>query len=204
MVFVEVPVNIIRWRIFGLKNKNGDEGEFLWRVLGRLDFYIGTTNYKAAILLTFNTFIFSAVVLKWVAFLELIGGGPNIKIVVGILLSVIAICSLASVFTTFKAIFPFLESPSDPGEYHSNIFFRHISKFKDGDKYLSSIESAKAAGEIKDLAYQVHVVSKGLDGKFEDLKLATRLLLFGSVCSFGLIFCLKIILMIIQLQSHGG
>src|SRR6185312_864273 len=37
----------------------------LWRVIGRFDLYMTSVNAKAALIATFNTFVLTAVVLKW-------------------------------------------------------------------------------------------------------------------------------------------
>src|SRR5204862_7544080 len=41
------------------------KNEAWWKLIGRYDFYFGSVNTKAALLVAFNTFVAGAIVLKW-------------------------------------------------------------------------------------------------------------------------------------------
>ncbi len=75
---------------------DGAPSDLLWKIIQRYDYYIGTTNAKAAIIATFNTFVFGAIVIKWQDLLPLFGAHRHAAILAGCFLAVAAIASLVS------------------------------------------------------------------------------------------------------------
>ena len=124
---------------------------------------IGTVNAKAGFLIAFNTFTFSALVLKWS---ELTKGSDLPKATVlfsVVLLAIAALSSLASLGLTFAAINPFLKTPSTS---ISRIFFGDIAKFDSPAEYLEKVTACTQEELIKDLAGQAHILAKGTSAKF--------------------------------------
>ena len=153
--------------------------EVLWKVIGRYDTYIGSTNTKAAFLIAFDTFVAGGIVLKWQDIKSAVGDShPQSFAVVAALLHVAIGAALASLWYTFKAINPFLASPKRPNEYHSNVYFGDAAEHAAPDKYLEAVAKWDEAGLQKDLAFQAHTLAQGLTGKFAALKNAIWAVLF--------------------------
>jgi len=169
-----------------------DRRDFLWKVIGRYDYYIGSVNSKAAFLIAFNVFVITGIVLKWSDILQLCGTKfPFATLVTSILLAVTALASLASLFLTFQAVNPFLKSPKDPRVYHSAVFFGHVAEHDDPEKYLSHVKELDEEKAVKDLAYQAHVLAKGTVGKFGWIKWA-----MGAILIEIPIFALLVVIIV--------
>jgi len=179
-----------------------DRRDFLWKVIGRYDFYIGSINAKAAFLIAFNVFVITGIVLKWSDILQLCGPKyPFADLVASILLAVAALASLASLFFTFHAVNPFLKSPKDPRVYHSAVFFGHVAEHDDPEKYLSHVMDLDEEKAVKDLAYQAHVLAMGTVGKFGWIKWAIVAILI-EIPVFALLVVI-VVCMLIARQYTG-
>lgn len=166
---------------------------FLWKVLGRLDFYIGTTNFKATLLITLNTFILGSIALKWQDFVTGMDVSETAQNVLCLVILLASISSLASVFVALLAVLPFLESPRIPQKYHSNIFFKDIAEYRDESAYHESASSMTHREMIKDLSNQAYSISAGLNKKFCRLSQATNLLIYGPIFGIGVVLLIKIL-----------
>jgi Family of unknown function (DUF5706) len=164
-----------------------DRRDFLWKVIGRYDFYMGSVNAKAAFLIAFNAFVITGIVLKWSDILQLYGTKyPFANLVASILLAAVALASLVSLFFTFQAVNPFLKSPKDPRSYHSAVYFGHVAEYNDPEKYLSHVNELDAEKVVKDLAYQAHTLAKGTAGKFGWINWAIGAILYAEIPIFSL------------------
>jgi hypothetical protein len=174
-----------------------DRRDFLWRIIGRYDFYINTTNGKAAFLIAFNVFVVSGVVLKWSDLFQLYGGGfPFANLATAILLAMMVLASLASLFCTFMAVNPFLKSPKEPENYHSAIFFGHVAQYDEPEKYLRRVKDLDEEKAVKDLAYQAHVLAKATIAKFGWIKRAVGVILFVQLPVFTLLVGIVVFVLI--------
>lgn len=160
--------------------------EALWKIIHRHDRLIETTNAKAALSIAFNTFVFGGIVLKWRELLPDFNECPVLAICGILLLAIAALASIGSLYYTIYAVKPFLESNSD-----SLLFFKDVAA-NDGDAYYEKVKEMSHDSLNKDLAYQIHILSRGMSEKFDRLKKATRI----SKCQvlvLGLFFVVKII-----------
>lgn len=167
--------------------------DFLWKVINRFDHYINTTNTKATVIVAFDTFIFSAIVLKWYDLLQTFGSQTVAAILVSFLLLMAAISSLVSLAAVFQVINPFLKSPKNPAKYHSKIFFGHIAEFENPEDYHQCVKEATDEELLKDCCMQAHVLAKGLNDKFRKMKIAIGAILFVQLPALGLMILVKII-----------
>lgn len=152
--------------------------DFLWKVLGRYDFYIGSTNTKAALLIAYNTFVVSGIILKWRDISPCFASHPKLAITGAALLFLLAIFSLASLVFTFRTINPYTKTCRQPGKYHSKIFFSDVAQYESADNYHDSIKMSSSEILFEDLAKQTYVVARGVDSKFAELKKAIGAILF--------------------------
>jgi hypothetical protein len=180
----------------GSNTKNTD---FLWKVLGRYDFYIGSTNAKAALLIAYNTFLISGIILKWKDILPCFTSHPKFAMASAVLLFLLAIFSIISLVFTFRTINPYTKTCRQPGKYHSKIFFSDVSQFENADSYLESVKSSSQENLFEDLAKQTYVVARGVDGKFTELKKATGAILFFQIPALTLMLLVNLITHIIDI-----
>jgi hypothetical protein len=164
----------------------------LLKLIGRYDFYNGSVNAKAALLVAFNTFVAGGVVLKWKDIQDAFGSQKIAFAFVGLSLFVALVASLVSLWFTFKSVNPFLGSPSIPKNYHSLIFFGDVKKFA-VEQYHEEVVKVTDDELRRDLAYQAHALADGLSGKFAALKWAVRSILFAQLPALGLLAVVYVI-----------
>ena len=174
------------------------KNDCLWKILQRIDQFTISTNNKATVVLAFNSFIITGLIINWVSVLNNFAGYPLISFIVALILVLIAGSSLYSLFRTFQVLYPFLESHAAQNEYYSNIFFNHIANFKDQDKYFSSIKVLDENIFSKDISIQIFANSSGLTMKFIKLKSAINPIIYLIIPFLSLILLLKLVLLIIQ------
>ncbi len=83
------------------------------KLIGRYDFYNGSVNTKAALLVAFNTFVGGGIVLKWKDIHDAFGTEKVAFILASLFLLVLA-ASLVSLWFTFRSVNPFFGSPRHP------------------------------------------------------------------------------------------
>lgn len=154
------------------------KNEAWWKVIGRYDFYFGSVNTKATMLVAFNTFVAGGIVLKWEDISKAFGGHRIEFFLAGLGLFVAVAASLVSLGFTFWAVSPFLGSPSRPNDFHSLLFFGDVAKFDTPEKYLENVNELDEESLCKDLAYQAHALAGGLTGKFVYLNKAIWWIIF--------------------------
>ena len=159
--------------------------DFLWKVIGRYDFYIGTTNAKATMMIAFNVFIISGVILK----MEEILPKDHYKssIVVVLLLAFVTISSLVSLYKTFQVVHPFLKSKDNS---RSNIFFIDVAKRKP-EEYCESVKILTEKDLVSDLATQVNAVAQGAKSKFDATTSVMFIAFYGQILPLALIMLIK-------------
>ena len=99
------------------------------KLIGRYDFYNGSVNTKAALLVAFNTFVGGGIVLKWKDIHDAFGTEKVAFILASLFLLVALAASLVSLWFTFRSVNPFLGPPVIPNDYHSLLFFGDVRKF---------------------------------------------------------------------------
>jgi hypothetical protein len=160
-----------------------------FKVIARYDFYYGSVNTKAALLIAFDTFVVGGVALKWADLQPAFNTRKELFIVECCLMLLLVAASLVSLAFTFWAINPFLSSPRMPNEYHSLIFFGDVKEFS-LEKYYEEVQKLSDADLRRDLAYQAHTLAGGLSKKFANLWWATLFalcVLFLAMCMAGVL-----------------
>lgn len=190
---------LIRRRRFKKGNGMKNNPDFLWKVISRFDNYISTTNTKATVIVAFNTFIFSAIVLKWNDLLTPFGYHRIAAFITSTLLLIAASAALVSLAAVFAVINPFLKSPKNPTKYHSKIFFGHVAEFEKPDDYHQCVRKNSDDELIEDLCMQAHILARGLDDKFKRMKMAVGTILFVQLPSLGLMILVKIITAVLDI-----
>ena|GEM_PF-860981 len=178
-------------------NKHNQENSFfrdiLWNVINRFDILIEATNSKAALTIAFNTFIVSGIILKWKEILPSYNEYQSLVIIGGIFLTIASVASVLSLCFTFLAVKPFLKSHKDTDEYHSNIFFKDIAKYEKPGAYHEKVKTVSADSLEKDLAFQIHILSKGISRKFNLLRTATNTIFYFQLPAIAIFVIIKLI-----------
>lgn len=162
-------------------NDTGTKTDFLWKTLGRIDTYIGTTNVKAALIVAFDTFLLGGLLLKAPDILTPLKAAPVAHTWALWFIATIGVASVASLWITLSVVQPFLTSNKRPGEYHSRIFFGDISEVKDAGAFLTQVRDSGADEMLDDLAQQVHIVATIACTKFTRLRWVTRVAVFAQI-----------------------
>lgn len=164
---------------------SGDERiDFQWKVIQRFDAYIATTNTKAATLLTLDTFIFGAIVLKWGEVAQYFGPFRAAIVIANLLLAGTAATALVSLWFALQAVVPVLNSAKEPTRYHSLVFFGHVAEHAQPDHYVEAVTAAGRDAVADDLAKQAHALAGIACSKFWWLTWATRLVVFVQLPAF--------------------
>jgi hypothetical protein len=182
---------------------DGVSADLLWKVIQRYDFYIGTTNAKAAIIATFDTFVFGAIVIKWQDLLPLFGAHRNASVLAGCFLAVAAVASLVSLWAIFLVINPFVKSPKRPTQYHSVIFFSHVAEHEVPENYLTCIEQSNDESLCKDLGLQAHSLAMGVRDKFQKMKFAVGAIIFAQIPALAAMVIIKLWTLIADVLVKG-
>lgn len=149
-----------------------DRTDFLWKVIGRFDFYINSTNTKANFLMAFNTFIIGGLSAHFSNLMLVSSSYPLLRNSSLILIILSFVAAIVSLWHTFSVVNPFLKSNKKVGEYHSSIFFQDVAEYESPESFFQKFSKDTDNDLLKDLAYQTHVLSKGATSKFDHLKKA--------------------------------
>jgi len=165
------------------KNVGEQRLDFLWRAIGRYDFYFGTTLTRATALTTLNGLVVAGVLARGGDILDALRHRPVLAPVAsaGLLLSAAAV--FASTWFCFQAAVPYLGRPSTQQPGRSLLFFGHVAA-RGADDYARALAAAGAEEILDDLAEQAHELARALDAKFVALRwawLATLYILLPSV-----------------------
>jgi|GEM_PF-5727280 len=163
--------------------------EALWKIVGRYDHYIATTNQKAAATIAYNTIIVGGLILKYRDMLGLFDQHPRAIHVAAILLVSIAVCSLASLWCTFLMILPYLWSPA---KADSVIFFGDVANHDTAEKYFDQINKVTEEQFTKDLSVQTFALATGVKKKFRWMRVGICLVLFVQIPLMAILLALKL------------
>ena len=148
--------------------------DFLFKVIGRYDHYINSTNTKASIVIAWNGILIGTVLLKFDEVLRLYQGARWSVTLASVLLSLIGICGLASIFFVFNVVFPFLEKTSQTPtgrvlQSESMIFFGSVAAMGK-DTYTARVKDCTPSEVLSDISDQAVILAVGLIEKMERLR----------------------------------
>lgn len=149
----------------------------LLEIIKRYDHYIGTTNFKAGLLLSFLATVVVGLSLRIVTLKE----EPSCDMIGLKIISVLTILTLifsfVAAFQLFRATFPSTTSPSGN---KSVIHFGDVAEHNGGfEGYYKTIESITSEEICKDIATQAYVLACIAQKKFKLLQSAIRIIKFA-------------------------
>ncbi|AHZ85170.1 hypothetical protein Bb109J_c2480 [Bdellovibrio bacteriovorus] len=167
-----------------LEPKDEIRRDFLWKVIGRFDLYIGSTNTKAAFILTFCTVALGVVATNPEKLLLPFENHSWLFKLIAVAIFAVIGTLIGALWFILKVVNPFLKTSSEPGGYHSRVFFSDVANVPTADKYLASIKRMTVLEMEEDLTKQAYSLAEGASLKFKNLKLAIGFLLFGTIPIF--------------------
>ncbi len=160
-----------------------DKSTFLFDVLKRYDHYIGTTNFKVGLMMSFLLAVILGITLRVVV----LGSKVGINIILFWILLLFVFLTITSslivIFKLFCAVFP---NTKNPNNYESMIFFGDVSTTQGGAVgYHEKIKNSSEEEILKDLAIQTFTVAEIATDKFKTLQVAVNIIKF---CVLPLLF----------------
>jgi hypothetical protein len=180
-----------------LKGLSLDEG---LKVLQRFDAYVGTTHSRAPLVLTFNTFSVSAILIKWDELLAGFKGHEVYELLASGLLVIIALASLVSLAFVFRVVTPYVAKRADrlarkekAAAGATSLFFFEDVAAVSVDELLQAMENREESEVRADVAAQMHALALSLRSKFSDLRWATLAILAVQLPAIAGLVALKLL-----------
>lgn len=152
--------------------------DFFLDVIKRYDTYFVSVNTKATVILTFNTFLLTAVSLKFPDLLCRYQGQGFWTNTLYIATTLMTICSIASIGMAFYALHPFRDTHK---EEVSVIFWGNVADFQSPANYLKKYLETKPR-LLEDISAQTHILAKGLRTKFTWISWSLKALMAELGC----------------------
>lgn len=171
-----------------------DKLDFLWKIISRYDFYYGSVNNKATVILAFNVFVLTGIATNYSAFLPDFNKHIYCFYITLIFLVIAAISSIVSIAFTFKVLSPYLKSHIEPTRYLSNVFFGHVCQHAEPKNYIENMSKLDSLTAHDDLCKQAHSLAQGINGKFINIKHAISAILFLIIPALLGLIVMKIII----------
>ncbi|SFZ93356.1 hypothetical protein SAMN05428642_10387 [Flaviramulus basaltis] len=148
------------------------EKDRLIYTISRFDHYFESVNNKTAVYIAINTFVLSGVLASYVNIDKYIKEYTDIFNL--ILCAILGLGLITLIILVLASIPYFSKKPN------SLFYFGTIGTLSKED-FIEQSKKYDSKDELKDLRSQVHILSKGLNKKFERLKLSGRLLVFQFI-----------------------
>lgn len=157
-------------------NELKDKSVFLFDVIKRYDHYIGTTNFKVALIVSFLATVILGLTMR-IMFLTQEESEISCLFKLAIIFSITTILfSLVAMVQLFRVIFPNTKSDED---YKSLIFYGDVATSENGaEGYTKKIIEVNPKDLVVDLAKQTYIVAEIVNEKFRTLKVAVNIVNF--------------------------
>lgn len=150
-----------------MDDNNKIKQDFLFDIIKRYDHYIGTTNFKVGLMLSFLVTVILGLAIRAMTVEKL----PTSNLIITIITLTI-ISALFAIIQLFRAVFPNTNTIS---ETKSLIFFGDVASAKNGaNGYYKKVMAATDEQITKDIATQAFVVAEIVNEKFRILKIAVN------------------------------
>lgn len=156
-----------------------EKSAFLFDVIKRYDHYIGTTNFKVGLMMSFIATIVLGLTIRLIS-LEIIQDSCNYILFLTVFFGVTTILlSLLAAINLFRAVFPNTNNTSDT---KSLIFFGDVASCDNGASgYFEEVKGANEALLLEDLSTQTYNVAQIVNEKFRVLKIAVNIIIYGVI-----------------------
>ena len=166
-----------RVELSGEATENEKKVSFLFDVIKRYDHYIGTTNFKVALMLSFLATVVIGLSFRFTTIEPCVSTTSYILIALYTSAILTIILSMITAYFLIRVVFP---NTKNIIAGSSLVFFGDVSKVEGGaEGYLKKIKKKTYDDLLTDLATQTHQVATVTAMKFETLKLASQILSYG-------------------------
>jgi len=157
-----------------------DKISYQFDVIRRYDHYIGTTNFKIGLLLSFLIVILVATVVRALGISEEV---EQISIFASSVTLLFTFTVLGAVTYLIRAVSPNVGSAN----YRSYGFFGDVANWKGGEQryYLDFLAEDKEM-LLKDICFQTSSVAKIAQEKFRLISCSTKIIIYGVIPSFSI------------------
>lgn len=170
-------------------DKMEGKSAFLFDVIKRYDHYIGTTNFKVGLIMSFIVAIVLGLTLRLVS-IDIDQVSFNSKLLAVVFGVLTILLSLLAAINLLRTIFPNTNSPADD---RSLIFFGDVANSDRGAVgYFEEILEAESMKLLKDVSFQTYTVAQITTEKFRVLKIAVNLVIYGVIPSLAITLLLLI------------
>lgn len=154
-----------------------DKCSFLFDVIKRYDHYIGTTNFKVGLLMSFVAAIILGLSIR-ILLTEPSESDCNYLYYLASASSLFTILlSILTAANLLRVVFPNTKTDKN---YNSMIFFGDVLATDNGaDGYVKKIKEATPEEIIEDLSKQTFMVAEIVSEKFRVLKIAVNIAIYG-------------------------
>lgn len=159
-------------------DSNDEDMKFFWDVIKRYDTLYVSINTKCAVIITFNTFVLTAVSLKFSDILtpyQIFGWMYFLLFVAG---SILCLATITSVLFAYLAIHPFRKTRRNTS---SLIFFGDVGSHENADEFLKYYFQHKS-DLLQDITNQTYHLASGLTRKFDLISHSIKALMIGLAC----------------------
>lgn len=165
-----------------------NKSEQLRFVIGRFDHYYDSVNNKGSFYIGLNTFIFGGICVGYLGLYAKV----EMNCFVWLILTALALVNVASILLTIDALTPFLTGSNNSASSPSLLYFGGISR-EDFQTYKLRVKGQEDEELLDDLIEQSHCLAKGLERKYDRLKLNSKLIFFQ--------FCLMLPLLLLIIKN---
>lgn len=148
------------------------EKDRLIYTINRFDHYFESVNNKTAVYIAINTFVLGGILAGYVNVNQYI---KKYEDIFNVILCLILGLGLITLIILVLASIPYFSKKPN-----SLFYFGTIGSLSKED-FIKQSKKYDSKDELKDLRNQVHILSKGLNKKFERLKLSGNLLVFQFI-----------------------
>ena len=145
--------------------------EHLFKIIGRYDTYIASTNAKASLVIAWNGIVIGTILLKYRDIVGSYQTTETAQDVVSMILVLIGLSSAVSILLVINVIYPFLKSTSRTSTGRvlvdeSAVFFGSVAKLTaaEYEKQITELTSDKLLGDLTD---QAVILAQGLNSKMK-------------------------------------
>jgi len=169
---------------------NPQKTDAMWKVIQRIDGYVGSAQTKATAVLAFNAFQGSAIAVKAYEISTFFSEVAWLKTAALFLILISTVGLLVSTIWSLRSLLPNRSSSS--GRKRSHIFFMDIAADQNCENFTSRLEACSEDEFASDLATQVFELSGILRSKYDRLETAMNAMVWFQITPLVLLLLLKI------------
>lgn len=156
-----------------------EKRSFLFDIIKRYDHYIGTTNFKVGLLMSFIAAIILGLSIRIILTDP---SDSDCKFLYNVASALSVLTILLSIFTAVNLLRVVFPNTKTDKSYKSLIFFGDVlATDNEADGYAKKIREATPEEILEDLSKQTFIIAEIVNEKFRVLKIAVNIAVYGVV-----------------------